>query len=493
MVPARPSREPRFDNHFHHDVFRRGLQAIGTRSNVVQEGAKAPSSPTAWEQEMADQANAPERQAQALNRPNFHICNRIIRNAKPSICFYSHTPEGVFTFLSPSAKSIFGFTPEAAVGKNWRDVLKAPVETFDAVDRYDQACARGEIPQPIDAEIYHPERGSIIVEIQDGPVFDDGGRVVAIEGFVVDVTELRTFQRELENLVYERTAALEKANAKLSREIKEARIARERMFQAAKMVSLGTVVSGVAHEINNPTSFVMLNAQALKKIWADLDPILTAYRQRHGDFDAGGFTHTELVAEVPVLLDHIHQGAKRIKKIVDDLKSYARQAPVDLNQPVDLNVAAVNAINFTRNLTSKRKLHFAQRLAGEMPTFTGDPQRVEQVLINLLTNAVESYGDKNGTITMETVYDRPAGKLVCHVRDDGRGIEANDLSRIKDPFFTTKRDKGGMGMGLSVSAGIVDMHGGDIEITPNVDKGITVTVSFPVGGKRPDEPGDEKA
>ncbi len=157
------------------------------------------------------------------------ICNRIIQNAKPSICFYSHTPEGVFTFLSPSAKMIFGFTPEAGVGKNWRDILKAPDETFATVDQYDQACANGKTPPPLDAEIYHPDRGSIIVEIQDGPVFDENGHVVAIEGFVVDVTELRSFQRELENLVRERTAALEAVNAKLSGEVQVRRLAEEQL------------------------------------------------------------------------------------------------------------------------------------------------------------------------------------------------------------------------------------------------------------------------
>lgn len=566
----------------------------------------------------ASRSDPPEFQTCGLTDAEQRVCNRIIRNAKPSICFYSHTPEGVFTFLSPSAESIFGFTPEAAVGRNWRDILKAPTETFTSVDAYDQACAKGEVPNPIDAEIYHPERGSIIVEIQDGPVFDAAGRVVAIEGFVVDVTELRTFQRELENLVTERTAALEAANAKLSREIqerrkaeaqlrtseeryrllynrspimmqsadasgcllnvndqwlnvlgytrdavlgrnvadflsedcrrtfletvkpefirtgrlhkvpiemvrqngdlvhalitansqrdaagrivssitvvedvtavkkveREARAARERMFQAAKMVSLGTVVSGVAHEINNPISFVMLNAQALQKIWTDLAPILVDYRDRHGNFDAGGFTHAELIAEVPVLLEHIHQGGRRVKKIVDDLKSYARQAPASLDRQVDINLAAGNAIRFTRNLIGGKGHRFTSRLAPDVPTFTGDPQRIEQVLINLLTNAVEALAENTGTIVIDTVYDAAAGRVVCRVQDDGEGVDARDLSRIKDPFFTTKRDMGGMGLGLSVSAGIVEMHGGSIDIVPNADGGVTVTVVFPLD-KRP--------
>jgi len=542
------------------------------------------------------------------------ICTRIIQNAKPTICFYSHTPEGVFTFLSPSAKKIFGFTPREGVGKNWRDVLIAPDETFANVDAYDKACARGETPQPLDAEIHHPERGSIIVEIQDGPVFDENGRVVAIEGFVVDVTELRSFQRELENLVCARTAELQAVNRRLSEEIevrrqaedqlraseesyrllyhqspmmmhsadrnglllnvndqwltvlgyvrdevigkniidflsdasrihllesirpeflisgqlnrvpyemvkksgdivhvlvtaasqtdhrgritgsitvledvtdlrrieKEARLTRERMFQAAKMVSLGTVVSGVAHEINNPISFVMLNAPALKKIWSDLVPVLTDYKNRYGALDAGGFSYDELIEDVPDMLDLIHQAAHRIKGIVGDLKSYSRQSPTRLGEQIHINQVVERSIKFTHNLIARATNCFSANLDRDIPSFTGNIQRMEQVLINLLVNACEALTDKNGAITVDTTFDESKGKVICRVRDEGEGLSEETLRQIFDPFFTTKRDGGGTGLGLSVSAGIVDMHGGTIDIVPNPDKGITVTLEFPI-------------
>ena len=542
------------------------------------------------------------------------ICSRIIKNAKPSICFYSHTPEGVFTFLSPSAEKIFGFTPEEGIGKNWRDILAAPEETFVNVDAYDRTCAQGEAPEPLDAEIYHPERGSIIVEIQDGPVFDETGRVLAIEGFVVDVTELRSFQRELENLVRVRTTELETVNARLSEEIqvrklaedklraseeryrllynrspmmmhsadrdghllnvndqwlkvlgyerdevigqniaeflsdnsrtnfhevikpeflrtgqlnrvpyemvkkngdivtalvsaasqkdrfgrvtssitavedvtdlkrieKEARLARERMFQAAKMVSLGTVVSGVAHEINNPISFVMLNAPALKKIWSDLVPVLTDYKNRHGALEAGGFTYDELIEDVPDLLDLIHQGARRIKAIVGDLKSYSRQTPTDLDEQIDINRVVENSIKFTQTLITKATDRFTANLGRGIPSFTGNSHRIGQVLINLLVNACESLENRNQAITIETVFDPSENMVVCRVCDEGEGVNDENMRQLTDPFFTTKRDTGGTGLGLSVSAGIVASHGGSIEITPNPDKGITVALIFPV-------------
>ena len=542
------------------------------------------------------------------------ICRRIIQNAKPTICFYSHTPEGVFTFLSPSAKKVFGFTPEEGIGKNWRDILAAPDVTFANVDAYDKACTRGEIPQPMDAEIYHPERGPIIVEIQDGPVFDEDGRVVAIEGFIVDVTELRSFQRELENLVRARTAELEALNARLSEEIqvrrltedqlraseeryrllynrspimmhsadrdgsllnvndqwlnvlgyerdevigknitdflsdasrthflesirpqfinsgqlnrvpyemvkkgggivhamvsaasqtdhrgrlsssitvledvtelkrieKEARVARERVFQAAKMVSLGTVVSGVAHEINNPISFVMLNAPALKKIWSDLVPVLMDYKNRHGAFEAGGFTYDELIEDVPEMLDLIHQGAQRIKAIVDDLKSYSRQTPTSLDEQIDINQVVENSIKFTHSLITKATDRFTTNLGRGIPPFIGNNQRIKQVLINLLVNACEALEDRNQSITIETTFDESSNRVICRVRDEGEGVSEDNLRQLTDPFFTTKRDAGGTGLGLSVSAGIIDMHGGTIDISPNPDKGVTVAIGFPV-------------
>ena len=138
------------------------------------------------------------------------------------------------------------------------------------------------------------------------------------------------------------------------------------------------------------------------------------------------------------------------------------------------------SIKFTHNLIARATNCFSANLDRDIPSFTGNIQRMEQVLINLLVNACEALTDKNGAITVDTTFDESKGKVICRVRDEGEGLSEETLRQIFDPFFTTKRDGGGTGLGLSVSAGIVDMHGGTIDIVPNPDKGITVTLEFPI-------------
>ncbi len=262
----------------------------------------------------------------------------------------------------------------------------------------------------------------------------------------------------------------------------EARLNRERMFQAAKMVSLGTVVSGVAHEINNPISFVTLNAPALRRIWDDLVPVLQRYHRQNGDFQAGGFDFQELQQEMPLLLDYIVDGARRVKSIVADLKSYARHTPAEMDQQVRINQVVESAFTLTRNLIGKATENHYLRLGRDIPPFPGNIQRVEQVVVNLLINACEALPDRSRAIELSTYYLAEKDQVVIQVRDEGVGMDPETLSRVTDPFFTTKRDTGGTGLGLSVSAGIVEVHGGTMSFTPNPERGVTVRVAFPVRG-----------
>ena len=111
----------------------------------------------------------------------------------------------------------------------------------------------------------------------------------------------------------------------IDKDITERVRSREQMFQAAKMVSLGTLVSGVAHEINNPITSIMLNSPILHKIWNDISPFLDEYCEKYGDIQVGSATYTQLRERVPVLLSDITEGAKRVKRIVDELKNFAQE------------------------------------------------------------------------------------------------------------------------------------------------------------------------
>lgn len=311
--------------------------------------------------------------------------------------------------------------------------------------------------QPFDIEYRLITKNGDLRHLNDRgrPIFNQKGELLYIEGVIFDITA----QKQAEE---------------------QARQDRERVFQAAKMVSLGTVVSGVAHEINNPISFIMLNAPILNKIWHGLEPVLEACQNESGPFQAGGYDYAELKEEVPQLLDYIMSGAKRVKNIMADLKSYAQEMPADMNQKVDINTVIEKAIVLTNNLITKSTDHFSVNLQTRLPIFSGNIQRVEQVLINLITNACQALSDRSQGLSVQSGYDRDGNRVTVKVRDQGTGIKPEILSHITDPFFTTRRDRGGTGLGLSVSAGIIESHNGTLVFKSQEGRGTTATISIPV-------------
>ena len=124
----------------------------------------------------------------------------------------------------------------------------------------------------------------------------------------------------------------------------------EQLFQASKMVALGTLVSGVAHEINNPNNFIMLNTPILREAWESTLPILEAHYKEHGDFLVGGMNYSTLREKAPLLFTGILDGSKRIMQIVQDLKSFIRKDISDMNQEVDINAVLESCLSLISNL-----------------------------------------------------------------------------------------------------------------------------------------------
>lgn len=254
----------------------------------------------------------------------------------------------------------------------------------------------------------------------------------------------------------------------------------EQLFQAAKMVSLGTLVSGVAHEINNPITSVMLNAPNLAQIWEAVLPILDDHFHRHGDFPVGAAMFSRIRDRIPLMLAGITDDVRRVRNIVTDLKDFARDNPSDMKDEVDLNEVAAKSVGLTTNLINKSTRQFAQTYDPAVPTFFGNAQRIEQVVINLLVNACQALPDKGCAVRVRTAYDARAQQAVLEISDEGCGIEPAALKQITDPFFTTRREQGGTGLGLAISQRIVQDHGGRMTFESTPGRGTTVVVAFPV-------------
>ncbi|MDA0576749.1 MAG: ATP-binding protein [Verrucomicrobia bacterium] len=258
----------------------------------------------------------------------------------------------------------------------------------------------------------------------------------------------------------------------------------QQLIQADKMVALGNLVSGVAHEISNPNNALLLSSTALERICNDLIPILDRVRVQEGDFDVGMRSYSEIREELPELVQVLEKAAQRIKGLVDDLKSYARQGSEILTEAVDVNATLQAAANLMHPLIRKATQRFTVEKAASLPTVIGNKQRIEQVLINLLSNACQALGSPQAAIVASTRWDADTGYVEVAIRDEGRGIAPEDLARITDPFFTTRKDDGGTGLGLSISRTIVENHKGQLVFTSEVGKGTVATVRLPVRGER---------
>ncbi len=259
----------------------------------------------------------------------------------------------------------------------------------------------------------------------------------------------------------------------------QARLRQNQLFQAAKMVSLGTLVSGVAHEINNPITSVMLNTPTLEKAWRAALPILDDHRDKKGEFALGGMPYAAIRDRIPKLLADIGEGTRRVKAIVNDLKDFARETPAAHTDDVDVNETVRKAVGLVHNLIKKSTRRFTLEYAPSVPPFKGNGQRIEQVVVNLMVNACQALPDPDRALRVSTGWDPSSGEVAVEVADEGIGIPPEILGRIRDPFFTTRRDGGGTGLGLAISDKIAADHGGRLVFTSDPDRGTIVRALFP--------------
>ncbi|MBO1519999.1 transporter substrate-binding domain-containing protein [Oceanisphaera pacifica] len=275
-------------------------------------------------------------------------------------------------------------------------------------------------------------------------------------------------------VIWNRVLAREVANraAELDRQHKQ-------LIQADKMSSLGILVAGVAHEVNNPCSLLLLNLPVLKEAYQDIEELLETQYHEHGDFYLAGLPYSRMRTEIPAMLDDMLTSANRIRRIVDDLRDFARKGPTELNEVVDLNQVVATVIRLVDNTLRQSSHHIKTHYAQGVPCFYGNAQRIEQVIINLIVNACQALTSVEQSISIKTDYDIQSKELRLEVIDQGCGIEPQHLSRLKDPFFTTKREQGGIGLGLSVSASIVQEHGGQLNYESELGKGTHATLFLP--------------
>ena len=251
----------------------------------------------------------------------------------------------------------------------------------------------------------------------------------------------------------------------------------QQLIQAHKLMALGTLVSGVAHEINNPNNVIMLNTPLIRRTFDRLVPLIEARTREHPDEGPD----PELVAPLPEMLRGIEDASRRIQKIVESLKDFARPNPNRQNEPIDLKSVIEAAVQLLDHPLHQATHHFQWNCPDSLPRLTGNKQRLEQVFINLLQNACQALPDPERKITL--TVETPAGPhqpIRVLIQDEGIGIPPENLPLLTTPFFTTQRALGGTGLGLSISLGILKEHGGDLAFESQPGVGTTVIVTLPI-------------
>jgi PAS domain S-box-containing protein len=367
--------------------------------------------------------------------------------------YYEVDLAGNLTFFNESLCRILGYTRDELVGMNNRRFTSSRTEKH-VYETFNRVYRTGEAAKAVDWELISKEGITKFIETSVSLMRDSQGRPIGFRGIARDVTERKKAEEQV-------------------------KLQQQQLMQAGKMVALGTLVSGVAHEINNPNNFIMLNTPILREAWENAIPVLEKYYAENGDFIIGGMKFTEMRKNIPTLFSGITDGAGRIKQIVEDLKRYARNEAVDLGQKVDINTVLQSAVSLLSGMIRKFTDLFHAEYGADLPLLTGNFQRLEQVLVNLIQNACQALPDSHKGVFVSTAYDAEKSRIVIVVRDEGTGIASEHLPHIMDPLFTTRQDSGGVGLGLSISAQIVAEHGGTMFFASQVGSGTTVTVSLP--------------
>jgi len=249
-----------------------------------------------------------------------------------------------------------------------------------------------------------------------------------------------------------------------------------RLIQANRMTSLGTMVSSVAHEINNPNNFLLMNAGIIKRAWDDIAPVVEEHFRSNGDFAVAQSTWSEARTFLPDAIDGIRQGAVRISDIVGTLKEYGREERFKPESVADVNSVVQLSSSILSQLITSSTRRFKLELAEGLPLVRGSARQLEQVVINLIQNALQSLPDADHGVRVATGIDPVNGHVLVRVSDEGSGIPPESAARIMEPFFTTRLERGGTGLGLAISSTIVKEHGGSIEFRSEPGKGTVFTV-----------------
>lgn len=280
---------------------------------------------------------------------------------------------------------------------------------------------------------------------------------------------------------------LEKQNVELAHRKSELEHVQVQMLHSEKMASLGQLAAGVAHELNNPAGFIYGNMELLHTCAAGLERLLTFYDNAQlpallaSEIDAikKEIDYEHSLADLRSIINDCHGGAERIRDVVQNLRLFSRLDEAEFKK-VDLHVGLESTIRLLSQYFGPGRITL-ERDYTDLPRVDCYAGQLNQVWVNLLVNAAQAM---NGEGTVRVVTRRENVMAIVSISDTGKGIAPEHLKKIFDPFFTTKPVGEGTGLGLSITYGIIERHGGTINIESRLGEGTTFTVAIPINATR---------
>ncbi|MCY6370220.1 PAS domain-containing sensor histidine kinase [Clostridium ganghwense] len=341
-------------------------------------------------------------------------------------------------------------------------------------------------------EYFHQRRDGTAFwwDVSIAPVKDDEGKIIYLLGITDDITEKKNILQILNT-----------KNDELKHTLKKLKDTQMQLIQEDKMASIGQLSAGIAHEINNPLGFIISNFRSLKKYTDKFENVISGYREFKSSLENS--SNSNFINEINILneiekknkLDFILEdlkellndtdvGLERVRKIVLTLRMFAHENIEDEFEEYDMNlglkntlIIANNEIKYTSNVETS---------LNDIPLVMANSNEINQVLLNMLVNASHAIKEKQpessnkfGILKINTYNDEKY--VYCSIEDNGIGIPEENMSKIFNPFFTTKSIGKGTGLGLSISYDIIkNKHRGDLIVESNVNVGTKVTIKLPI-------------
>ena len=345
---------------------------------------------------------------------------------------------GRIVVANGAAERMFGYARQDLVGQTLEILLPERARGVHARHRADYFAEPRVRPMGRGLDLSGRRKGGEEFPVEISLSYVGAGETMLAMAFITDITERK------------------RAEAELQRQ-------REVLYQTEKMAALGTLSAGIAHEMNNPLGIITTRIEVM---------LLDAESQA-------------LPGQVIEDLQVLHRASQRVARIAANLRSFARQSTGE-RVPVSLNAIVEETMLLMHKPLAADNIRLTTALASDLPPILGDANALHQVLMNLLTNAREAVGGSGEIRVATDPLPGREGWIRLTVSDTGPGIKPETVSRIFDPFFTTKAS--GTGLGLSVTYGIVQEHGGTIDVKSEPGVGTTFTLTFPVTGARPNLP-----